>query len=143
MRVLLLLFFAAVDYYVVLVFFREKSRRNALSSFLWLIGYFVLSSLTTRILFSAGIQSRSQIDNTLISFGIVLTVAFFCQLVAIMIKRAINWHREHNKANLHRQPIRFAIEQQGKIITFATYFYFLASLLILWGIWLGPTGRTA
>ena len=142
MRFLLLIFFAAVDYYVVLVFFREKSRRNALSSFLWMIGCLALSSLTRTVLFPTGIQAHGLVDNTLISFGIVLTIAFFCQAVAIMIKQAINWHREHNKANLHRQPIRFAIEQQEKIISFTTYFYFLGSLLILWGIWLGPTDPT-
>jgi len=143
MSVLFLIFFAVVDYYVVLVFFKEKNRRNAFVSLLWLISYIALSKLATSIFLSTDSHYYNLAGNSLISFAIILTVAFFCQLVAMLIDRVINWHREHNKANLHRQPIRFAIKWQAQITAFATYFYFLASLLILWGIWLGPIEHTS
>ena len=138
MRLLCLLFFIALDSYVVLVFFKQKTRQNALKSIAYLIGFTVVSSAITHLAIPATKQLNELAKNALTSFSIILFAAFFCQLIAILVKRVIDWHRENNSANLHRQPIRFAIERQEQLINFANYFYFASSLLVLWGIWLGP-----
>jgi hypothetical protein len=138
MHFLLLLLFSALDGYIALVFFKQKTRQNAFKSFAALVGFAVVSSAITHLAIPATKRLTDVAQNALLSFSLILSVAFFCQLVAILIKRTIDWHREHNSANLHRQPIRFAIERQEQLITLATYFYFIGSLLILGGIWLGP-----
>lgn len=137
MSILFLLFFGVLNSYIVLLLFKQKNQRNAFKSLAALIGFIIISNATTHFIVPANKQLNSFAKNTLLSFSIILSVAFFCQLVAIIIRRVINWHRENNKANLHRQPIRFAIERQEQLIALATYFYFAGSLLILWGIWLG------
>jgi hypothetical protein len=136
MRILFLLLFIALDSYVALVFFKQKTRQNAFKSLAALIGFAVVSSAVTHLVIPATKQLTSLAQKALISFSIILLTAFICQLVAILIRRAIDWHRANNSANLHRQPIRFAIERQEQLITLATSFYFAGSLLILGGIWL-------
>lgn len=137
MRLFLLLAFSAVDYYVLLVFFKEKSRQKLRASLIWLIGYFIFGLLAAKALL-ADDEPRSSVAYSLLSsLQVILTVSFGSQLLALMLNRLLDWHHEHNRANLHRQPIKAAIEGQGTINSISTYFYFFASLIILYGIWLG------
>jgi hypothetical protein len=137
MRLLLLSLFSALEGYVVLVFFKQKTRRNAFISLCWLIGFMALSSAVTHLLMPDTKQLSPLAKDAALSILIILLVAFFCQLVAIGITRTIDWHREHNKANLHKQPFQFAVEHQAQLASLFTYFYFAASLLMSGGIWLG------
>ncbi|MDO7886300.1 hypothetical protein [Hymenobacter cheonanensis] len=128
MRVLLLLFFAAVDYYVVFVFFREKNRRNAFTSLAWLIGAVLFSKISSLLLGATRSYPENVRPSTLFSVLLIFSIAFFIQLIARFANQVPGWHREQPKVILQE--------------VLPTYFFFVISLLMLWGVWLGPTGRT-
>jgi hypothetical protein len=71
-------------------------------------------------------QLNTLARSSFLSLGLVLFITFFNQLVARMINQTTSW----------------SYERETQVTTVFTYFYFFASLLILWGIWLGPASRS-
>ena len=70
---------------------------------------------------------------TIISFGIVLAVGLVTQISHVMLDTVINFHITHNAENIHRQPVKFFIENQNAMKLAFTYFFFFGSFLMLWG----------
>jgi hypothetical protein len=75
--------------------------------------------------------------SALFSILFILFTAFFIQLVARFANQAPGWQREQPKAILQNQPFHLLFTE-----ALPTYLFFVGSLVILWGVWLGPTGRT-
>ena len=69
----------------------------------------------------------------IISFGIVLAVGLVTQVSHVMVDMVINFHITHNAENIHRQPVKFFIENQNAIKLAFTYIFFFGSFLTLWG----------
>ena len=72
----------------------------------------------------------------------ILLIAFLFSLIWVwnryvpefIIKSVGNFHRNFNKANLEKQPIKFALKQEDNFIKFAKYFYWLGFLVVSYAI---------
>ena len=69
----------------------------------------------------------------LISLIVVVFVAFGAQIAHVMLDTVINFHVTHNAENIHRQPVKFFIENQNAMKLAFTYIFFFGSFLMLWG----------
>jgi len=69
----------------------------------------------------------------IISFVIVLAVGLVTQVSHVMLDTVINFHITHNAENIHRQPVKFFIENQNTMKLTFTYIFFFGSFLMLWG----------
>jgi hypothetical protein len=137
MRVLLFLLFVAVDYYAVFVYFRKKNRRTTFVSLAWLTGAVLLGKISSFLLGSSRPYPENIRTSALFSLLLILFTAFFIQLVARFANQAPGWQREQPKVILRNQPLNLLFTEALPMA-----FFFVGSLIILWGVWLGPIGHT-
>ena len=52
-------------------------------------------------------------------------------VVPFLVKLITSFHKRNNKQNLNRQPIKFVIENELKIIRFIQVFYWIGGILLL------------
>ena len=69
----------------------------------------------------------------IISLIIVMAIGLTTQISHGMLDMVIGFHIKYNAENIHRQPVKFFIENQNAIKLAFTYLFFFGSFLILWG----------
>jgi len=51
-------------------------------------------------------------------------------IIKFMIKHLIGFHKKYNKKNLNSQPIKFVIDNEGRIYSTFCAFYWIGGLVI-------------
>ena len=51
-------------------------------------------------------------------------------VITIIINKLIGFHKKYNPANLHRQPIKFVVDNETKIVKYIQYFYWFAAIIL-------------
>lgn len=55
-------------------------------------------------------------------------------IVKKMIRLVINFHKRHNQKNLHRQPVKFLVKNEGNIYKYYAAFFWLGAALMSYDI---------
>lgn len=55
----------------------------------------------------------------------------------VMTNKLLNFQEKNNTANINKNPVRFALDNKNTIKSFYKIFFFIASIVIFYGIWLG------
>lgn len=58
-------------------------------------------------------------------------------VITFMVKRLTNFHKKYNSSNLHRQPIKFFIDNESYIIKYFGWFYWFGGVIIAIGLLFG------
>ena len=51
-------------------------------------------------------------------------------VITTIVKKLIGFHKKYNPANLHRQPIKFVVDNEKNIVKYIQYFYWLAAIVM-------------
>jgi hypothetical protein len=65
-----------------------------------------------------------------------IIIALFSQVFPNLMTTVITFHQTYNTANIHRQPIKFLIDHQKKILLVVTILLFIGISMGLYGLWL-------
>ncbi|EOU9562049.1 hypothetical protein ACOJCY_003157 [Cronobacter dublinensis] len=63
---------------------------------------------------------------------VIVLVNFFAALSARGAAKMTDFHAHHNAANLHRQPLRFYLRHQAKIVAGYQGFFIIGGIFMLW-----------
>ena len=71
--------------------------------------------------------------------GQIFLIIFFVLLwnkyiVTFIVKRVASFHKKYNKKNINKQPIKFVMTNELKIIKFTQYLYWFGAIIISYGI---------
>ncbi|PZW37627.1 hypothetical protein LX95_02872 [Mesonia algae] len=69
-----------------------------------------------------------------ILFIIVLIYLWNKFIVKLIIGKVVNFHKKNNAKNLNKQPIKFFVENELKIIKIARLIYWFGGIIIIFGI---------
>ena len=69
-----------------------------------------------------------------ILFIVVLIYLWNKFIVKLLIGTVVNFHKKNNVKNLNKQPIKFFVENELKIINIAKLFYWFGGIIIIVGI---------
>ena len=75
-------------------------------------------------------DSKDLILIAIISLIVVVFVAFGAQIAHVMLDTVINFHITHNAENIHRQPVKFFIENQNAMKLAFSYIFFFGSFIM-------------
>lgn len=142
MRYILFAILICLNFYL-LTFFSKKFDRPFLLklfpamipiiiAFFFGIG-FALKMLHIRMNFVAS----QALISAMMSLIVISMINFADQLFSYILDSVIKFHETNNAANLGRQPIKFFIDNQVHLKQAASAIWFLGSVLMLYGIWLG------
>ena len=70
----------------------------------------------------------------IISLIVVVFIGFVTQVSHVMLDMVINFHITHNAENIHRQPVKFFIENQNAIKLAFSYIFFFGSFIMFYGV---------
>jgi len=79
-------------------------------------------------------DSKDLILIAIISLIVVVFVAFGAQIAHVMLDTVINFHITHNAENIHRQPVKFFIENQNAMKLAFSYIFFFGSFIMFYGV---------
>jgi len=142
MRILIWLLLAALNFYILFVLSKKFDRPLLLKVFpalvpivliVWLLIGFVMWLMHVHL----SLNSRELFISIVMSIVIILLNNFANQVFLFMVDSIINFHQKNNINNISKQPIKFIIVNQSNIKAAATTLWFLGSVLMLYGIWLG------
>ncbi|MBX0293228.1 hypothetical protein K3G63_22480 [Hymenobacter sp. HSC-4F20] len=140
MNLLFFCLFAFTNYYLLFVLPTKIPRKQQLIgvgiAFAAFIGLSELLSWLHIHPFVIGAPHQSFPANVLSSVKILVMLSLANQLSYLMVERIVSFHQENNAENLHRQPVRFAVEQKSTIQKLFTGFCLFSSLVMFYGIWL-------
>ena len=51
-------------------------------------------------------------------------------VITTIISKLIGFHKKYNPGNLHRQPIKFVVDNETKIVTYLQYFYWFGAIIM-------------
>ncbi|WP_165734419.1 hypothetical protein [Polaribacter sp. 20A6] len=69
-----------------------------------------------------------------ILFIVVLIYLWNKFIVKLLIGTVVNFHKKNNVKNLNKQPIKFFVKNELKIINMARLFYWFGGIIIIIGI---------
>ena len=133
---------AALNFYILFVLSKKFDRPLLLKVFpalvpivliVWLLIGFVMWLMHVHL----SLNSRELFISIVMSIVIILLNNFANQVFLFMVDSIINFHQKNNINNISKQPIKFIIVNQSNIKAAATTLWFLGSVLMLYGIWLG------
>lgn len=142
MKILCWLLFVALNGYLLFIFAKKFERAYLMKLFAAgvpvVIVSFVVFALLIRLL---GLHPNYVITfyaiSTMMSLNLICLINFINQFSHYMLQHVIQFHQQHNAANVHRQPIKFFVDNQHTMMRVATVIWFLGSALMLYGVWLG------
>jgi hypothetical protein len=139
MRIIFFLFFICVSYYALYIM--PKKSGEGLKFWAPIVVTLVLMSALPGMLTAMNIKLElgyhPVIGSILSSIQLLLVLIIFNRLSTKGIDDQINYHRANNLSNVNRFPIRQVINHQHKLKSFATWFWFAGSILLLYGVWFG------
>jgi hypothetical protein len=51
-------------------------------------------------------------------------------VITTIIKKLIGFHKKYNPINLHRQPIKFVVDNEKNIVKYLQYFYWFGAIIM-------------
>lgn len=51
-------------------------------------------------------------------------------VIAAIIRKLIGFHKKYNPNNLHRQPLKFVVDNEISIVKYIQYFYWFAAIIM-------------
>lgn len=117
-RPFLLKLFPAMIPVVIIIFFGI--------GFVLKLAHIQMNFITSQALISA-----------MMSLIVISIINFTNQFFSYMVDSIIEFHQKNNANNLGKQPIKFFIDHQIKLKQVTSVIWFLGSVLMLYGIWLG------
>jgi hypothetical protein len=142
MKILCWLLFVGLNGYLLFVFAKKFERAYLIKLFLAgvpvVMVSFVVFALTIRLLgLHPNYVFKFYALSILMSLVALCMINFINPVFHYMVQHVLEFHQQHNAANLHRQPIKFFTDNQHTIMGVATVIWFLGSALMLYGVWLG------
>jgi hypothetical protein len=142
MKILCWLLFVALNGYLLFYFAKKFERAYLIKLFAGCVPVvmvlFVITALVIKLLgFHPDLVFKFYIISIMMSLIAVCLINFVNQVFHGMVRQVIQFHQQHNAANVHRQPIKFFVDNQHTIMRVATVIWFLGSALMLYGVWLG------
>jgi hypothetical protein len=142
MKVLCWILFLGLHGYLLFVFAKKFERAFLIKLFSAgvpvVMVSFVVFALVIRLLgLHPNYVFKFYAISTLMSLTIICMVNFVNHVFHRMVQYVLQLHQQHNAANVHRQPIKFFMDNQHTMMSVATVIWFLGSTLMLYGVWLG------
>lgn len=65
---------------------------------------------------------------------VVLIYLWNTYIIPFIVKFVVRYHKRNKSSNLHRNPIKFFVENEAKIIKYLAGFYWFGAFIITVGI---------
>lgn len=142
MRYLLFIILNCLNFYLLFFFSKKFERSFLLKVFPALIPivvvlFFAFGFVLKLSHFQMNFITSQALLSAMMSLIVISLLNFVNQFFSYMVDSIVAFHQKNNASNLGRQPIKFFIENQTKLKQVASVIWFLGSVLILYGIWLG------
>jgi len=137
-----IIFFGLFIFLNYLSIFRfAEQLRNKTPTITLIISYFLLLGIALVVhtwfldntIFSTA--ARSIIFRIYSSTMVTIFLSFGNRIFPLLIATVISFHRKYNVANLDRNPIKFLIDNQNKIIKIVSSLILLGAVMGMYGIW--------
>ena len=78
------------------------------------------------------------IQKLLLSIAVILVVYFWNKIIVkqFLVGGIIKYYKNNNSDNLNKQPIKFFINNENKIVNITSLVYWFGAIMILYGIWI-------
>lgn len=139
MKILFYLFFIILNYLMLFKFARQlRSKKYTVILLAVFFAIYIPAMIINKFFTQSELLSIIQKDllfRTYVSIVITILLSFANRFFPFAIARSVAFHEKYNAANINRNPIRFLIKQQDKIILVTTLLWFAGAIQTLYAVW--------
>ena len=103
----------------------------------------IIISVDVLILYVLKLLGKTEIMQDIGEYSKILIMVLmgFCFVnlgnlcASLLVDFVLEFHKRYNRANLNREPLKFAVNNQSVISNIFTWIFFISSILVFYGIW--------